>query len=168
LLNQKFKVNFMVLTEKELLEALVSNKVIIPAQGGRFAISTSLAKLIKVKDTEGKCLNYPEQFYGLSDAIIYKKVMDMCGVQLSHKNGQGKSYYVRTCTKESIAVLNKILKSTEIDFDVFVRTVFAVYSSDNMLPGFANFLTNGLWEEVYESGTQKESEDLNRDRKGII
>lgn len=158
----------MVLTEKELLEALISNKVVIPVQGGRFAVSSLLVKLIKARDHDSKCLNYPEQFYGLSDSIIYKKVMDMCGVQLSHKNGQGKSYYVRTSTKESTAVLNKILKSPEIDFNVFVNAVFTVYNSDVMLPGFANFLANGLWEEVYESGAQKESENYNRDRKGII
>lgn len=155
-------------SKEELLEALISNKLIIPAAGGKYAVSTAISKNFKSnKGQDEKCLNYPEEFIGLGDDQIYRKVMNMCDIPLSRRNGYGKIYYTRTTTKESVSLLKQILKSPEIDFKLFISSIAHAYGEEGMLPGFAKMLTTGLWEEIYESGKGQSESDV-RDRKGII
>ena len=153
-------------SQDELLNALIFSKLIIPIDDGRFLVSTTLSKHIKANKTL-RCANFPEEWEGLSDSIIYKKVMDLCDIQLKSKGMNGDYYFLRTTTKESVSMLKHILKTADIDFNRLISSIRDAYESNIKLPGFSNFLVNGLWREVYDNGTENTSY-RNRDRKGVI
>lgn len=148
------------------MELLISSKLIVPVQGGRFLLSQVLSKHMRIGKTN-RCVNFPEEWEGLSDPVIYKKIMDLCEIELRRKNSSGDYYIVRTTTKEGISTLKHILRSPDVDFNKFVATTREAYRSNARLPGFANYLTNNLWEEMYESGAQSDA-GRQRDRKGIV
>lgn len=151
----------------ELIKALIFSKLIVPIDGGRFLVSTTLGKHLKANNKSSRCVNFPEEWEGLSDAVIYKKVMDLCEIDLKRKSTSGDYYFLRTTTKESVSVLKHIFKSSDIDFNRFISSVRDAYEQNIKLPGFANFLVNGLWREMYDNGSEDTSY-RKRDRKGII
>ena len=144
---------------------LEDGKLIIPVKGGKYIINVLLAKHLKTRKSN-KCVHFPVAFLGLSDAIIYKKVMAMCDLPLTRRGAGSSSYIIRTMTKEAVPVLKAILSSKDIDFTEFIAKTKEFYSSDTMVPGFAKYLTTNVWEEVYDN-VEKASAAI-RDRKGII
>jgi len=152
--------------EEELIRLLVESGLVILVKDDKYILNSNLKKFIKGAD-ENKCKNYPKDFYGLSFPMVYKKVMDLCEIELKRKNSSGTYYFTRTMTKESVRILKTILDTPEIDFDRFISTTRECYASSIGVKGFANYLIENLWEEVYESG--KESSDASkRGRKGVI
>ena len=152
-------------TKSEIVRLLEDNNLIVPVKGGKYIINVILSKHLKTKKSE-KCGDFPDKFIGLSPATIYKKVMVLCDLPLTHSNSSGKSYIIKTMTKESIRVLKAILDSREINFKRFIEKTKVFYGSNTMVPGFANYLITNVWEEVYDSEEQTGS--TIRDRKGII
>lgn len=152
-------------TKNEVIRLLEDSNLIIPVKGGKYIINVILAKHLKTRKSE-RCDDFPEKFIGLSDAHVYKKIMVLCDLPLTHSNANGKSYIIKTTTKESVRVLKTILNSREINFKQFIKKTKEFYKSNTMVPGFANYLITNVWEEVYDSEEQAGS--TVRDRKGII
>lgn len=148
-------------TKEEIWELLENADVIVKVKDG-YLLNSIFKNTMSSKKRQGFCINYPSTFAGLSDTIIYKKVMDASKVPLMFRGDM--SYLVRTQTKESTRTLKAILKKPDLDYEVFINSTKAFYESGVTVPGFAKYLANNIWETVYGSTTTGTSTDT----KGII
>lgn len=153
-------------TKDEVIALLEKNNLVIPVKDNKYVLNTILVKHFKVDTRSKKCINYPKEFLGLSDSIIYKKVMKMCNIPFKRKGLNGAPYLVRTTTDKAIAGVKKILQTPNVDFDIFIATTKNFYESDITVSGFAKYIYSNNWELRYEEGLDTTASE--RDRKGTI
>ena len=151
----------MTYTKEELWEVLENSDVIIKVKDG-YLINSIFKRAISGQARTGFCINYPSAFIGLSDALIYKRVMEECRIPLMVKGSV--SYFVRTQTKEAVRTLKAIFNNEDIDYNVFISSTKNFYASGITFPGFAKFLSENTWETVYGTGTEREQAS----QKGIL
>ena len=151
----------MVYTKEEIFTLFENSEIIVKVEKG-YLINAAFQRSLRGKKRKDVCMNYPEEFIGLSDTIIYKKVLVACKIPLMYKGDI--SYLVRTQTKASVRALKQILKTPSIDYNKFVAKVSDFYRSSIALPGFAKFLVESTWETVYDA----EYANNQRDQKGVI
>ncbi len=142
----------MIYTKEELITLFENSGVIVKTDKG-YMVNSVFQKSVKANKRAGKCDNYPTAFNGLSDMLIYNKVVLECNVPSMYKGDI--SYFVRTQTKKSVSVLKEILNDPAIDFDIFVEKTTSFYASDMAVPGFAKYLTEGTWRSIYDTETER-------------
>ena len=151
----------MTYTKEELWVVLENSNVILKTKTG-YIINDIFKRTILGSNRSNFCLNYPSIFTGLSDVIIYKKVMEDIKVPLMVKGDF--SYFARTQTKEAVKILKTIPKHPDIDYQIFINSSKNFYSSGISVPGFAKFLVDNTWETVYGTRAEEESSSI----KGVI
>jgi len=152
----------MIYTKDELIVLFENSNVIVKVEGG-YVVNSVFQKAVKAKAKNRHCINYPTKFVGLSDMLIYTKVIEEAHIPLMYKGDI--SYFVRTQTKESIKTLKNILNDPEIDYTVFINKTKAFYASATAIPGFAKYLVENTWKVIYDA---KEEFSREASRKGII
>jgi len=153
-------------TKTGIIELLISKELIVPVSKG-YLLAKRLKTLTDVKETTGFCKNYPKDFRGISDNVIYKKVIETCGIPTMFKKPGKSSYILHTSTTDSLMGLKIILQSSEIDYKRFVKVTSAYYKDpDLMVKSFANYIIEDVWEVLYNDKTVDKDEDYRR--KGAI
>jgi len=152
----------MIYTKDELIILFENSNVIVKVEGG-YVINSVFQKSIKTKTKNRHCINYPSKFVGLSDMLVYTKVIEEAHIPLMYKGDI--SYFVRTQTKESIKILKNILNNPEIDYSVFINKTRAFYESTTAVPGFAKYLVENTWKVIYDADEEFTSTGS---RKGVI
>ena len=146
---------------KDELIALMENANVIVKIGNKYGVNTVFQNFIKTaKRASGQCKDYPEEFRGLSDMLIYNKVIIACGVPTMYKGDI--TYFVRTQSKASVKKLKDILQDVDIDYNIFIEKTSGFYSSGSAVPGFAKYLVEELWRAIYDE------ESIRRVRKGVL
>lgn len=153
----------MIYTKEKLIEVLENSDVIIKMEGG-YIINAVFLKSIKAKKRNKYCQNYPDEFKGLSDVLVYKRFTEECEVPIMAKGDI--TYFVRTETKESVRKLKSILQNPDIDYCRLRDVCKGFYNTATALPGFAKFIINNTWETIYNDTTEETASK--RDFKGTI
>jgi len=150
-------------TKTELIELLLHTGLIIPVSKG-YLISSKLQAITTTKHVEDFCKNFPEEYKGLEDEIIYKNIINDCKIPAMYE--KDIRYHLRTKSIDAIAVLKILLRNPAVSYTMFINTTKAFYNSDMVVPSFSNYLVKGKWELVYnDEGNEKEEE---YSRKGAV
>jgi len=152
----------MIYTKDELIVLFENSNVIVKVEGG-YVVNSVFQKAVKAKAKSRHCINYPSNLIGLSDMLVYTKIIEEARIPLMYKGDI--SYFVRTQTKESVKILKNLLNDPEIDYSIFINKTRAFYESATAVPGFAKYLVENTWKIIYDA---KEEFSGASNRKGVI
>jgi len=132
-------------TKEDVITVLEESGLIIPIDEEKYLFNAVMIKhLVPLKSK--KCLNYPDDYIGLSDNIVYKRVM--ADAEIPMRTTGTFRYYLKTATADAIRNLKLILANPEIDYNEFIKSIKFYYSDRSAVKSFAKFISSGDWEMV--------------------
>lgn len=151
------------MTQEEIIQKLLDLKVIVKVKEDYYLIDKKLG-LVK-GDT---CLNLPEK-YNATTSILqrYKYFIEDCNIP-SFSTGN-IVYSLRESTKESLQILEVILKDPTIDYKKLVNKIKVWYSLPQTTKyRIKNLLIDGTWRSIYDSDIDQRVEKERPDNKKMM
>lgn len=87
---------------------------------------------------------------GISEAT--KELMHLCEIPYRITDNSGKGYTVRSCSKEAKKIVAEIIRSNEVDIDIFIASTKKYYNNPHSYRKvFSNYLLADDWIAIYHS-----------------
>lgn len=106
------------------------------------------------------CKNLPQKYVGVSINQAMRLFFDDVGITFS-KNASFR-FDLRTITKQSLKVFQKIIEDSSIDFSILVAKTSQYYSDAKSTEyPMAKYFAEGRWENIYHHYESKDVEPSN-------
>jgi hypothetical protein len=151
------------MTQQEIIQKLIELKVIVQIKNEYYLVDK---KLGTVKGES--CLNLPDK-YKLTNSISqkYKYFLEDCEIP-SFSTGN-IVYSLRESTKESLQILELILKDPTIDYKILTNKVKIWYSLPQTTKyRIKSLLVDGIWRSIYDSNIEQKVEKVRPDNKKMM
>jgi len=131
------------MNKDETIKYFIKEKIIREKDGEYFLVKkrTSIIQ---------QCKNLPEKYIGVS--ISQAMNFFFSDSEIPAFTSGELSYSLRSITKESLKVFEKIIANKSIDFSILVVKTLKYYKAKNTTkPKLSKYFTEGTWRQVYES-----------------